>query len=177
MLAALADPALLPDNFSCDHPDWRNQPGYMHYDTPCLLICDNLLDFSHLSYVHAATLGGSTAIAQAVPKVEPVPGARPDWPVMGIRVSRHVPDVPAPPFYQRFRNFDSHLDRWFIYDFLLPGTLLMHSGGKPVGDDYGDMRRAAPRRVVAQLPDADARDRDQHALLLSAVAPRGCWCR
>ncbi len=139
---ALADAALLPDNFSCDHPEWRNKPGYMHYDTPYILICDNLLDFSHLSYVHAATLGGSTAIAQAVPKIEPVPGARPDWPVMGIRVSRHVPDVPAPPFYQRFRNFDSHLDRWFIYDFLLPGTLLMHSGGKPVGDADGDMRRA-----------------------------------
>jgi phenylpropionate dioxygenase-like ring-hydroxylating dioxygenase large terminal subunit len=49
--AALADETQLPDNFSCDHPDWRNIPGYMHYDTPYLLICDNLLDFSHLSYV------------------------------------------------------------------------------------------------------------------------------
>jgi phenylpropionate dioxygenase-like ring-hydroxylating dioxygenase large terminal subunit len=129
-----ADAQLLPDNFSCDHPDWRNQPGYLHYETNYQLICDNLLDFSHLSYVHEKTLGGSTAIAQA--RADIVPIAR------GIRVTRRVHNVPAPPFYQRFRNFETPLDRWFISDFFLPGTLLMHSGGKPVGDAEGDMRNA-----------------------------------
>ncbi len=138
----LADETLLPDNFSCDHPDWRHKPGYLHYDTPYLLICDNLLDFSHLSYVHEKTLGGTPAIARAVPKIEPVPGPRLDWPVMGIRVTRHVPNVPPPPYYQRFRRFETNLNRWFIYDFLLPGTLLMSSGGRPVGDAEGDDRRA-----------------------------------
>jgi phenylpropionate dioxygenase-like ring-hydroxylating dioxygenase large terminal subunit len=64
--AEQADPALLPDNFSNDHPDWINLPGYLHYDTPYLLICDNLLDFSHLSYVHEKTLGGSIKIARRV---------------------------------------------------------------------------------------------------------------
>jgi phenylpropionate dioxygenase-like ring-hydroxylating dioxygenase large terminal subunit len=131
---ARADTALLPDNFSCDHPGWRNRPGYLHYDTPYLLICDNLLDFSHLSYVHETSLGGSTQIARSRPDIAPVPGPNADWPQLGIRVTRHVPDVPAPPFYQRFRSFDTHLDRWFDYEFLLPGTLLMHSGGRPVGD-------------------------------------------
>lgn len=29
------------------------------------------------------------------------------------------------------REFTTHLDRWFIDDLLLPGTLLMHSGGRP----------------------------------------------
>jgi vanillate O-demethylase monooxygenase subunit len=130
---ALADTALLPDNFSCEHPDWTHRPGYLHYDTPYLLICDNLLDFSHLSYVHEKSLGGSTRIAQSRPTIEPVPGATSDWPQMGIKVSRHVNDVPAPPFYQRFRRFDTNLDRWFVYDFLLPATLLMHSGGRPTG--------------------------------------------
>jgi len=139
---ARADRALLPDNFSCQHPDWRHKPGYLHYDTPYLLICDNLLDFSHLSYVHEKTLGGSTRIAQAAPTIERVPGPRPDWPQIGIKVSRHVPDVPAPPFYQRFRRFDTHLDRWFVYEFLLPGTLLMHSGGRPVADAPDDLSHA-----------------------------------
>ena len=32
-----------------------------------------------------------------------------------------------------FASSTTNLDRWFIYDFVLPGTLLMHSGGKPVG--------------------------------------------
>lgn len=127
---AKADTRMLPDNFSCEHPDWVNIPGYLHYDTPYLLIADNLLDFSHLSYVHAKTLGGTPAIAQARPTVEVVnaDGQR------GVKVSRFIPDVKAPPFYQRFRSFDSNLNRWFDYDFLLPSTLLMHSGGRPVGD-------------------------------------------
>ena len=153
-----ADEALLPDNFSCDHPGWRNKPGYLHYDTPYLLICDNLLDFSHLSYVHEKTLGGSPQIARAVPTIENVPGPRLDWPTLGIRVTRHVRDVPAPPFYQRFRRFETNLNRWFIYDFLLPGTLLMSSGGRPVADAEGDDRRAVRLHSCQTLtPETETR--------------------
>lgn len=127
---AKAEARLLPDNFSNDHPDWRNRPGYLHYDTPYLLICDNLLDFSHLSYVHAKTLGGSTAIARARAEVETLE--------RGVRVSRRVPDVPPPPYYARIRRFEGNVDRWFVYDFLFPGTLLMSSGGKPAGQPEPD---------------------------------------
>jgi vanillate O-demethylase monooxygenase subunit len=136
----MADPNLLPDNFSCDHKDWKHRPGYLHYDTPYLLICDNLLDFSHLSYVHEKTLGGSTAIAQAKAEIEPVNG--PGMP--GIKVTRRVPGVPPPPFYKKMRSFvdGALLDRWFIYEFVLPGTLLMHSGGRPVEDATDDLSRA-----------------------------------
>jgi phenylpropionate dioxygenase-like ring-hydroxylating dioxygenase large terminal subunit len=129
-----ADPALLPDNHSCDHPEWHYQPGYLHYDTPYLLICDNLLDFSHLSYVHENTLGGSTRIAQSRAEVQRVP--------RGIRVSRHVPDVPPSAYWRSFHSFEGNVDRWFIYDFLLPGTLLMDSGGRPTGQAEGDMSGA-----------------------------------
>jgi vanillate O-demethylase monooxygenase subunit len=137
---ALADSRFLPDNFSCSHPDWKHKAGYLHYDTPYLLICDNLLDFSHLSYVHEKTLGGSTAIAQAPTQIERVDG--PGMP--GIKVTRHVPHVPPPPYYQKMRSFapGTLLDRWFIYEFLLPGTLLMHSGGRPSEDAPDDMSRA-----------------------------------
>ncbi len=139
---AAADEALLPDNFSNDQPDWNYRPGYMRYDTPYLLICDNLLDFSHLSYVHEKTLGGSPLIALAVPTIIVTPGPNEAWPQMGVHVSRRIHDVPPSPFYNRFRQFDSNIDRWFIYDFELPGTLLMHSGGRPVDDAEDDMSRA-----------------------------------
>jgi len=131
---SLADTALLPDNFSCDDPRWRNLPGYLHYDTNYLLITDNLLDFTHLSYVHERTLGGSTAIAQARPEIEKI--------ARGIKVSRHVSNVPPPPYYKRMRTFEGNVDRWFVYDFVLPGTLLMHSGGRPTGTRPDDMSDA-----------------------------------
>ncbi|RYY82621.1 MAG: aromatic ring-hydroxylating dioxygenase subunit alpha, partial [Comamonadaceae bacterium] len=129
---ALADPALLPDAYSNDHPDWKNRPGYLHYDTPYLLICDNLLDFSHLSYVHANTLGGSTAIAEAPARLEEIPH--------GIRVTRTVDDVPPSAFWRSFQTFSGNVDRYFIYDFVLPGTLLMQSGGRPAGQAADDPR-------------------------------------
>jgi phenylpropionate dioxygenase-like ring-hydroxylating dioxygenase large terminal subunit len=122
-----ADPLQLPDNYSCHSPDWKNVPGYMHYDTNYLLICDNLLDFSHLSYVHEKTLGGSLAIAQARPIVSEVttPGQR------GLRLQRSVSEAKSSPYYDRIHQFKGMLDRWWDYEFLLPGTLLMKSGGRP----------------------------------------------
>jgi phenylpropionate dioxygenase-like ring-hydroxylating dioxygenase large terminal subunit len=134
---ARADETLLPDNYSNYSSDWKNIPGYLHYDTNQLLICDNLLDFAHLSYVHENTLGGSPLIAQSKAKIERVPGPGP----MGIRVTREVPNVPSPPFYKRFKNYTTNINRWFVYDYVLPGTLLMQSGGRPVGaapDDNSD---------------------------------------
>ena len=124
-----ADRSLLPDNFSNQHADWCNKPGYMHYDVPYLLICDNLLDFSHLSYVHANTLGGSPAIARARPRIERMMAGAGRQ--VGVKVSRIVPDVPPSPYWMSFRDgLEGLYERWFIYDFVLPGTLLMDSGGR-----------------------------------------------
>jgi phenylpropionate dioxygenase-like ring-hydroxylating dioxygenase large terminal subunit len=126
-----ADPASLPDNYSNDHPEWVYKPGYMHYDVPYLLICDNLLDFSHLSYVHANTLGGSPEIARARQKIDPVfTGEKRQ---IGVKVTRRVPDVPPSAYWLSFRpGLSGMFERWFVYDFVLPGTLLMDSGGRPV---------------------------------------------
>jgi vanillate O-demethylase monooxygenase subunit len=33
------------------------------------------------------------------------------------------------------RQFEGSIDRWFIYDFVRPGTLLRHSGGRLTGAD------------------------------------------
>jgi phenylpropionate dioxygenase-like ring-hydroxylating dioxygenase large terminal subunit len=151
--AARAENTMLPDNFSCDDPGWRYQPGYMHYDTPYLLICDNLLDFSHLSYVHEKTLGGSPAIAQARPVIEQVDAAG----QRGLRVTRHVPNVPPPPYYHKIATLDGNIDRWFIYDFLLPGTLLMQSGGRPVSASPDDMSHAVQLHSCQTLtPETDS---------------------
>jgi hypothetical protein len=94
-----------------------------------------------------------------VPTIEPVP--------RGIGVALRARRAAA-AFYKRMREFTTNLDRWFVYDFLLPATLLMHSGGAPPAAPRTSARQTC-RRCTAQLPDADARDRAQHALLLPAV--------
>ena len=146
-----ADLTMLPDNYSCDSPDWQNLPGYMHYDTNYLLICDNLLDFSHLSYVHEKTLGGSTAIAQSRADVSDITAAG----QRGLRVKRHVAELPSPPSYQRVHNFTGTIERWWDYDFVLPGTLLMKSGGRPSKNNTVDQGEVELHSCQTLTPETE----------------------
>ena len=130
---ALADVSLVPDHHWLDDPAWRSLEGYTHYDTNYLLIADNLLDLAHLAYVHANTLGGSENIAKVSPKIE--------LSERGVHVQRWTMDVPAAPFVQKVHPYETHVDRWNHYDFLLPGIFLMDSGMAPVGTGATEGRR------------------------------------
>ncbi|MGI9024234.1 MAG: aromatic ring-hydroxylating dioxygenase subunit alpha [Burkholderiaceae bacterium] len=113
-----ADASLIPNCFSLDDPGWAYKPGYFRYDASHRLIIDNLLDFSHLAYVHPTTLGGTeTATRSKVSRNG-----------SGVRIERWLlGDEPA-PFHTKIQAFDGKVDRWWFYDFLLPGVLVMHSG-------------------------------------------------
>lgn len=129
-----ADPSGIPATPTLRHPDWRHKPGYMHYRANHLLICDNLLDFSHLSFVHERTLGGSPDIAAVRPTIERLPD--------GLAVTRHVDGTVPAPYHQRLGRFDGPVNRRFAYEFLLPGILLLHSTVKPASTPEDDMTGA-----------------------------------
>jgi vanillate O-demethylase monooxygenase subunit len=124
-----ADAALIPDTFSLDSPAWRYEPAYLHYQADHLLIADNVLDFSHLSYVHEKTLGGTAAIAGTRPKVEVLPD--------GIRIHREVRNTAPSPLHRSLGMPDGDVDRWWTYDYLVPGVLLLDSGVRPSGGAAG----------------------------------------
>ncbi|PCE22391.1 LysR family transcriptional regulator [Paraburkholderia acidicola] len=128
--AALADPDAIPDTHWLDDPDWRSLPGYIHYDVNYLLICDNLLDFSHLPFVHPTTLGGPESYAKIRPSVERLDN--------GVRVTRWTMDTDVPPFAAAVKAWPGKVDRWNIYDFTIPGILRMDSGMAPVGTGAQD---------------------------------------
>jgi len=120
-----ANDSLIPDTHYLDDAGWRGTPGYLHYDANYLLITDNLLDFSHLSYVHETTLGGSAKYAGLRPTV--THGDR------NVRVERWlINDEPA-PFLRNMKTWPGNVDRWNIYDVVLPGVMLMDSGSAPTG--------------------------------------------
>jgi len=120
-----ADATLIPDTQWLDHPDWRSLDGYIHYDVNYLLIADNLLDFSHLPFVHPTTLGGGEDYAAVAPKVERLPD--------GVRITRWTMNTEAPPFAAKVKNWPGRVDRWNIYNFTVPGILIMDSGMAPTG--------------------------------------------
>ncbi len=122
---AKADPQQVPDTWSLARADWPYKPGYCHYDAPHMLICDNLLDFSHIGYVHPTTLGGTENIAASRPRVSRT--------AMGIRVERWLIDEVPAPFHTKVAQFPGKVDRWHFYDFIVPGVLVMHSGVQATG--------------------------------------------
>ena len=60
----------------------------------------------------------------------------------GIRVSRPVRNTEAAPYHQRLGNFTGKVNRWFEYDFYVPGVLLLSAGVKPVEDAADDLSNA-----------------------------------
>src|ERR1700733_6586862 len=53
---AKADAAKIPDLAWLDDPAWRITPGYLHLNANYQLLTDNLLDLTHVSYLHKRTL-------------------------------------------------------------------------------------------------------------------------
>ncbi len=120
---ATADPALIPPVEALDSPDWIFRRGHLDYDANYMLINDNLLDFSHLAYVHENTFGDSPLYAQQRPEITKLD--------RGVRVSRWLRNQPLPP--SSMKAGTGRADRWMSYDFLVPGVLLMKSGAYDVG--------------------------------------------
>src|ERR1700693_2080549 len=130
---ASADASLIPDTHYLDDGGWRGKPGYLHYEANYLLVTDNLLDFSHLSYVHETTLGGSPKYAGIRPKV--TRNGR------SVRVERWLIDDEPSPFLRKLKTWPGNVDRWNIYDVVLPGVLLMDSGSAPTGTGAPEGKR------------------------------------
>ena len=82
---ALADEALIPPAVGLSDPDYILGHGHLDYAAEAQLINDNLLDFSHLSYVHANSFGAGPEFAESLPKLEPLE--------RGVRFSRWMVDT------------------------------------------------------------------------------------
>jgi vanillate O-demethylase monooxygenase subunit len=117
---AKADPNLIPPAVGFDEPDWILGRGFLDYAAEARLINDNLLDFSHLTYVHAKSFGAGSAFADEPSKITALP--------RGLRFERWVANAKSPAGLN-----NPPVDRWSSYDFLIPGVLLMWSGSFPLG--------------------------------------------
>jgi phenylpropionate dioxygenase-like ring-hydroxylating dioxygenase large terminal subunit len=121
---ALADRALIPRALKHADPDWHMQTGELRYDANYQLVNDNLLDLSHLSYVHEKTLGrNSMSWGESRPTITPIE--------RGLRISRWVVDNPAPGYLDLPPG--TRTDMWASYDYMVPGAFLLQTQSFPPG--------------------------------------------
>ncbi len=134
------DESLLPDWQVMDHPDWRPVKGDPPFHVPCHyeLFNDNLLDLTHIAYVHVRNIG-----TRAVPDFPIITTRGDDW----VRMTRWIMDSAPAPLYQKFGRFTGNIDRWQITETRVPsyntvwvGCLPAGCGAGP-GDDPGSIVR------------------------------------
>ena len=129
-----ADDSLVPPAVGFDHPDFILGSGQLDYAAEARLINDNLLDFSHLTYVHANSFGATDTWARNRPVITPL--------ARGVRFERWITGEVG----MRGRDDGVLHDRWTSYDFLIPGVLLMTGGYYEPG---------TAERLGHQAPDLD----------------------
>lgn len=121
-----ADENLLPDWHVMDDPDWAVVKGDPPFHIPCYyeLFNDNLLDLSHLAYVHIKNIGTS---------------AVPDFPIVTtktdntVRMIRWILDSPPAPLYAHFGGFTDNIDRWQYAEAMVPSYNTVRVGCLPAG--------------------------------------------
>lgn len=123
----LADEGAIPDWWFMDHADWKLVPGNagrpIHTKCNYRLIIDNLLDLSHLGYVHPDTIGNEAVVKFPV---------KTEREADRVRMTRMMPDVAPPPFHRMAGGFQGNVDRWMIVEAALPGLIDVDVGSAEI---------------------------------------------
>ena len=107
-----ADPALIPNWWWAGHKEWAfTRPDRVHLECNYQLIADNVLDVTHLAYVHASSIGSGSIVEfpATVEREERL-----------VRLTRWIRDRPPPPLYREAGGFPGNVDRWQIVEHVPP---------------------------------------------------------
>ncbi|MEM9576555.1 MAG: aromatic ring-hydroxylating dioxygenase subunit alpha [Pseudomonadota bacterium] len=128
--AAQADPAKLIDIPNFYNPAWgKTDPGHLEMACNYLWIMENLLDPSHVAWVHVTSFaGGGTDDVALQSEITDE----------GVIVFRWINDRPAPPYYAPRLRFTGHCDRKQHYEVRMPSTAINKSVFAPAGTGGDD---------------------------------------
>jgi phenylpropionate dioxygenase-like ring-hydroxylating dioxygenase large terminal subunit len=127
-------------------PEWRWKPGYVKYSANIQLIIDNLLDLSHLSFVHLKTLGTSQT-AMSKPEYSDIPG--------GLAINRWDLGSDPTPLHKA-AGMSGKVDRWLNFRWFPPAMFLLDSGSCPAGTGAPEGKRTGGiqfRNTSVQTPE------------------------
>lgn len=142
----LADEKEIPDYHWLKSPEWGARSSHVHVKANYRLIVENLLDLTHLTYVHGRTIGNAAVVKQAGVTFER--GER------EVKVTHLMKDVAPPPSYKAAVGFRSNVDRWMIVHYAPPGYCRLYTGAvEREGDTV--IRRLDWRNLNAMTPETE----------------------
>lgn len=131
-----ADPAAIMSNPEHSDPAWSWRPYYMHVHANWQLLVDNILDLTHVAYIHAKTIGGNPQAHFNAQVDVAFDGSK-------VTLTRKMPNSVPPGTYVEAGGFKGNVDRWQIVDFQ-PSTgnvLRVNAGACDVGTGAYEGRR------------------------------------
>jgi vanillate O-demethylase monooxygenase subunit len=125
--ASRADPGLILDfPYHNDRARWPNKHDCYPIKGNYMLMVDNLMDLTHLGYLHAKTVGGNPAAhVGAEMKTVRTP--------TGIKFTRWMRNSVPPPTYVKAAGFKGRVDRWQEFEWVAPSAILQWTGAADVG--------------------------------------------
>lgn len=121
-----ADPVLIPAfPFHNDRQRWPHRVCTQRIACSYRLVVDNLLDLTHLAFVHKRTIGGDPK-AHTGADFDVSPTER------GVRFMRWLPDSVPPPTYVQAVGFKGRVDRWMEFEYIAPGVVHQFTGALDV---------------------------------------------
>jgi phenylpropionate dioxygenase-like ring-hydroxylating dioxygenase large terminal subunit len=136
----MGEPSLADASLIVRHP-WHNDPAWTwikdrySINANYQLITDNLMDLTHVGYVHQRTIGGT-------PQAHSEAETKTTRSETGVRVTRWMPDsVPPPSYVAGFKFNTPTVDRWMEIDFFPPAAVRIHTGAKDVNTGAAEGKR------------------------------------
>lgn len=123
---AKADPSKIPAHPHHSDPGWQWSPIFLEIACDWQLLHDNLLDLTHLAYVHRKTIGGDPDAHTANAEMRTSRNGN------SVLTTRWLRNSNPPPFYTIAHSFAGKIDRWQDTEFL-PGLIRIWSGGTDAG--------------------------------------------
>jgi phenylpropionate dioxygenase-like ring-hydroxylating dioxygenase large terminal subunit len=132
---ALANGMAIAEVAGHDDPQWVWRPVYMHVAANWQLLVDNILDLTHVAYIHARTIGGT-------PETHFAAQTQVEFDEHQVSLIRRMPNSVPPRTYVLAGDFRGNVDRWQRVDFAPEQGMILrvNVGARDVGaapDDEG----------------------------------------
>ncbi len=127
----LADPNKLHVDFpwNDDHQNWPHIHDMYEINCNYMLLVDNLMDLTHIPYIHRNTIGGGDKKGQVEATMDV---SKTDT---GVHYIRWMEGIVPPPTYVKGAGFapDQLIDRWQEFEYVVPSTVIQWTGALEEG--------------------------------------------
>jgi phenylpropionate dioxygenase-like ring-hydroxylating dioxygenase large terminal subunit len=113
--------------FHNDSANWPHKHTMYPIAGSANLMVDNLMDLTHLAYVHTTTIGGNPkSHVEAIMDTQPTE--------TGLKFTRWMLGTAPPPTYRKGApQLGDTIDRWQEFEFIAPAAVLQYTGATDAG--------------------------------------------